>query len=500
MTESAKGRRRSSLSAAFENFRNKCRKTRIDSLLSPPKLDSGTSNDEYESNSPSEWEEGVPLTSESTRDKSPGHNSPGQKDHDTVYKDKSSNHSRCDSKLPDFDFDETGFDTGFETGCNSDATSPDENRRLTAALADFTAEVTEAEDFGRYFSPHKNTAADKKCWEHSEPVSPTESKQSSFYTVSATSRTGLLHSDHSGSTLDFEVGVPLQRTVANKNLQQWKTLPQTEPKTPEQNLARNTYISLDEAVADTHWKKEEPVVQAPEVLQVPRTVDGVRLDARPLIRHTGISAPPHSSLHLHTFASRSHENKSFLDLNPAAAPSSTHLLMPEPATSLQLKASMPRRPQATSWFSSSSDSSLEGIQFGCPSFTDRRRSTIKPHLLPPPLVINRKRHPTTLIKESTYPPRPPRIEVSGVEETEMQIYPHTPPKVVSVKERVHRLSGARSLQHAVDGGLERLDKFRIAMGEAVVASGGVGIGWENRGEDENVGARSASVYYGGGFV
>ncbi|KAI5209126.1 hypothetical protein E4T39_01072 [Aureobasidium subglaciale] len=268
MTEFAKGRRRSSLSAAFENFRKKCRKTRIDSLLSPPKLDSGTSNDEHESNSPSEWEEGVPLTRDSTPDKSPRHID------GTIYNYKNSNHSCCDSKLPDFDFDETGFDTGFETGCDSDATSPDENRRLTAALADFTAEVTEAEDFGRYFSRHKDTATRKKSWEYSEPVSPTESKKSGFYTASATSGTRLLHSDNSGSTLDFEVGVPLQRTIANENLQQWKTLSQTEPKTPEQNLAHNTYISLDEAVADTHWKKEEPVVQDPELLQVPRTVDG----------------------------------------------------------------------------------------------------------------------------------------------------------------------------------------------------------------------------------
>jgi hypothetical protein len=81
---------------------------------------------------------------------------------------------------------------------------------------------------------------------------------------------------------------------------------------------------------------------------------------------------------------------------------------------------------------------------------------------------------------------------------------------VGVKERVRRLSVARrSLQQGweasgrvVTEGARRMSGWGRGIGEAVVASGGVGVGWGDvaRDEDGDAGKRSASVYYGGGFV
>ncbi|CAD0089708.1 unnamed protein product [Aureobasidium vineae] len=555
---SPKDRRRSSLSAAFDHFRNKCRKTRIDSLLSPPKLDSGTSNDEEESSYSSSDSEGVPLTAKS------GNNSHGDgvteqtKDEDD---NKTESTSRgCDSKLPDFNFEDCSFSTGFELGAEDSDTSPDEDKRLLSALADFNAEeATEVEDFSRYFplSHRQRHGHGKKAEE--KQISPTGSMDTRA--ADASSLTNLLHSDNSGSTLDFEVGVPLQRTVARANLQQeWTTQIQTEPQTQEQSLARSTYASLDEVVRDTVLmkgteakKEEEPEGRERErEVSVVRTVDGVRLDARPLIRHSGTAAPPHSSLQLHTITSN-YENS--LDSTDQWT-SISRPVREVPGARNQ------SRPQLTSWFSSSSESSVEGIHLGLPSY--RRRSAIEPHLSPAP-AVGRKRHQTTLETRrsvsshipASHPSKPlnptsvPRTSKPDKPKVKKIEYSHTPPSLtnppapknyttlssassisafhstlnaklntaistgaikanqVSVKERVRRLSGARSLQQgweaggrAVTEGARRMSGWGRGIGEAVVASGGVGVDWAeaSRDGDGSIGARSAGVHYGGGFV
>ncbi|KAG9723289.1 hypothetical protein KCU73_g13746, partial [Aureobasidium melanogenum] len=239
MSSPPKGRRRSSLSAAFDHFCNKCRRTRIDSLLSPPKLDSGTSNDGDSFNSPSD-EDGVPLTTNS------GDKSPGNKDEEH-HEQAESTRSRCDSRLPEIVINDCSLATGLEIGAQDTDTSPDENNRLVSALADFTAEATEPEDSGRYFSLSRQgndgQAADAS-------ISPTETTATKPASVHSMSR--LLHSDDSGSTLEFEIGVPLQRNLAKTNLrQEWTTQVQTEPQTQEQSLAQSTYASLDGVVKET---------------------------------------------------------------------------------------------------------------------------------------------------------------------------------------------------------------------------------------------------------
>ncbi|KAI4726550.1 hypothetical protein E4T49_05719 [Aureobasidium sp. EXF-10728] len=554
---SPKGRRRSSLSAAFDHFRNKCRKTRIDSLLSPPKLDSETSNDEEESlGSPSD-SEGVSLTA-NLRDQSPGHlDAEGNKDEDDGKTESTS--SRCDSRLPDFNFDDCSFSTGFELGAEDSDTSPDEDTSLLSALADFDAEeATEVEDFSRYFalSRRQRRGQGKKAEE--KQVSPTGSMDTGV--ADASSLTNLPYSDNSGSTLDFEVGVPLQRTFARANLQQeWTTQIQTEPQTQEQSLAQSTYASLDEVVRDTvlmgrtEAKKEETEDSKRErKASTMRTVDGVRLDARPLIRHSGTAAPPHSSLQLNTFTNNYENSLEGTDHWPSIS---------RPVTEVSGARNQPR-PQLTSWFSSSSESSVEGIQLGIPSY--RRRSTIKPHLSPPP-AIRRKRHQTTLEPRRPIPTQIPTSHpsntstITSAPKTDKHPYAqpnkieysHTPPSLthppaqktytslssassistfhstlnaklhtaistgaikatqIGVKERVRRLSGAKSLQQGweaggrvVTEGARRMSGWGRGIGEAVVASGGVGVGWaEGQTDDDgSIGARSAGVYYGGGFV
>jgi hypothetical protein len=533
MSSPSKGRRRSSLSAAFDHFRNKCRRIRIDGLLSPPKVDSGTSNDEEEDFSPDD-SEGVPLTTGSS-DQSPG---PAEKrdevkgEEETKEEDKD---SRCDSRLPKFIFDDDGFGD-LELGAGkSTSPSPDEDERLLSALADFSAEATEPEDFGRYFSLSRQRNTGKGPQE--EQISPTESVSTGVAnaSVSAGSMTRLLHSDCSGSTLDFEVGVPLHRTAGKGHLrQEWTTQVQTEPQTQEQTLVQSTYASMDQVVENTVLMKEsegEEESEREKGVSVMRTVDGVRLDAEPLVRHTGTSAPPHSSLQLHE------EATAMLKTAPAPAPA------PQ-GPSLH-------RPQLTSAFSSSSESSGDPIQLD-----QRRRSTIKPyHPLPSP-GASTKRHQTTIDTRPrlpSYPPHPPSIisaPKDNIPGPKAISYSHTPPLLsaaskltsgpsktksytalsspssiwsfhnrltaklnaaisngdvkatqIGVKERVRRLSGAKGLQQGWEAGAKRMSGWGKEIGDAVVASGGVGVGWGDReGEGDEVGRRSASVYYGDGLV
>ena len=72
---------------------------------------------------------------------------------------------------------------------------------------------------------------------------------------------------------------------------------------------------------------------------------------------------------------------------------------------------------------------------------------------------------------------------------------------IGVKERVRRLSATKGLQQGWESSARRMSGWGKEIGEAVVASGGVGVGWGNgRGDEREVGKRSAGVYYGGGFV
>lgn len=551
MSSPAKGRRRSSLSAAFDHFRNKCRKTRIDSLLSPPKLDSGTSNDEDESFKSASDSEGVPLTANSSDKDSGNEVAKDDQDEDTREQAESTT-SRCDSRLPEFSFDVCSLSTGFELGAeDSESTSPDEDKRLVSALADFTAEATEPEDFERYF-PLSRRINNGKVSE--ESISPTDDMATATASVNSMSR--LLHSDDSSSTLDFEIGVPLQITLARKDLRkEWRTQVQTEPQTQEQSLLQSTYASLDEVVKETVMieqdkdglQEESTTARARRATPI-KTVDGVRLDARPLVRHSGTAAPPHSSLQLCNVS------------GPGSISSTTS---GQGDTRRQGVLYQPR-PQMTSWFSSSSESSTDGIQMSLPSY--RRRSTKTSDLHPPSTTLRRKRHQTTHDTRPLLSSRPPfsppskpsditsapRDNQADNHKAKPMEYSHTPPSFkpqasrayttlssassissfhttlnsklntaistgaikanqVSGKERIRRLSGARkSLQQGweasgrvVTEGARRMSGWGRGIGEAVVASGGVGVGWADvgqRDEDGDIGERSAGVYYGGGFV
>jgi hypothetical protein len=99
--------------------------------------------------------EGVPLTSGSS-DQSLGINVDMKvKEEEDAGKDEvkeEDKQSHRDSKLPQFIFDDDGFGDLALAAEQSSFTSPDEDERLLSALADFSAQVTEAEDFGRYFS------------------------------------------------------------------------------------------------------------------------------------------------------------------------------------------------------------------------------------------------------------------------------------------------------------------------------------------------------------
>jgi len=539
MTSPPKNRRRSSLSAAFDHFRSKCRKTRIDSLLSPPKLDSGTSNEDLDL-SPSD-EEGVPLTSGSSG-QSPGYAKDEDGDEDEDEDDngdeedggekETDGQSRCDSKLPNFIFDSDGFDGLGSLDFSSPSTSSDEDKRLLSALADFSAEVTEAEDFGRYFSlsHHSNKGKERK----EQAVSPIESVSTGVAdrSVSATSFTHLLHSDNSGSTLDFEVGEPLQRVVAKGNAErEWTTQVQTEPQTQEQSLVQSTYASLDQVVEKTVLMNEEDQTEEREReterdVPVMRTVDGVRLDARPLIRHSGVSAPAHSSLQLHE------TTMSTLFTTTETGEASTH------------------RPHLASRFSSCSNSSAESMQLDLPPH--RRRYNIPPRQLST-TALRTKRHQTTwdttrpklpsyppLVSSITSAPRDTQFDHQGISNSHTSTFPVPPgpparkpytalstaPAVssfhctlneklntaistgavkasqIGVKERVRRLSGAKNLQHGWEVSARRMSGWGRGIGGAVVASGGVGVGWGEgrRGDDGEVGKRSAGVYYGGRFI
>lgn len=549
MSSPAKSRRRSSLSAAFDHFRNKCRRTRIDSLLSPPKLDSETSNDDDDSFNSSSDSEGLPLTANSS-DRSSEHETGKEAQDEDTRKQAESTNSRCDSRLPEFSFDDCSFATGFELGAQDSDTSPCENKRLVSALADFAAEATEPEDFERYFplSRHGNSGKVSE-----EDISSTGDMATGPESTNSFSR--LLHSDNSGSTLDFEIGVPLQRTLARTNLQQeWTTQVQTEPQTQEQSLVQSTYASLDEVVKETVLIEKDQdglqelggTIRRRKATALMKTVDGVRLDARPLVRHSGTAAPPHSSLQLCDVS------------GPRGVSSTTSGLVDRRKQGVLYQP----RPQLTSWFSSSSESSTEGIQLRLPSY--RRRST-KTDLSSHSAALRRKRHQTTHDTRPLLPSHPPssnapkplditsapRGDQAAKHNTKPIEYSHTPPSLmpqvsrayttlssassissfhttlnaklntaistgaikpnqVSGKEKARRLSGARkSLQQgweasgrAVTEGARRMSGWGRGIGEAVVASGGVGVGWGDvAGDaDENVGKRSASMYYGGGFI
>jgi len=90
------------LSSVWDNFRNKYRKTRIDSLLSPPNLDSGDDKKSGYSDL-----EGKLLPSDYDSDRSPGSTGRQSFSEDEVV-------SPCDSKLPDFQFPPaiSGFEVG----------------------------------------------------------------------------------------------------------------------------------------------------------------------------------------------------------------------------------------------------------------------------------------------------------------------------------------------------------------------------------------------------
>ncbi|KAK6000102.1 hypothetical protein QM012_004090 [Aureobasidium pullulans] len=358
MSSPSKSRRRSSLSAAFDHFRNRCRRTRIDSLLSPPKLDSGTSNDENESfESPSD-DEGLPLTTISS-DQGSGS---GEGD---MHDQAESTASRCDSRLPEFTFENCSLSAGSEIGATEDskATSPDEDNRLVSALGDFTAEATEPEDFGRYLGLARRRRSKSKNVERD--ISPTRTTETGPRSVDSLSR--LLSSDDSASTLDCEIGVPLQRTLARRNLQlEWTTQVQTEPQTQEQSLLQSTYASLDEVVKETVLaeKHEQGLQELRRRLAPPmKTVDGVRLDARPLVRHSGTAAPPHTSL----------------QLCHVSGPGSISSITSESGGMRRQGLGGQPRPQLTSWFSSSSESTRPEPT----NRTDQDPDEWNTHILPP---------------------------------------------------------------------------------------------------------------------
>jgi hypothetical protein len=514
MSSPSTGRRRSSLSAAFDHFRDRCRKTRIDSLLSPPKLDSGTSNDEGGDLSSSSLE-GVPLTSGSS-DQSLGINVDMKvKEEEDAGKDEvkeDDKQSHRDSKLPQLIFDDDGFGDLELAAEQSSFTSLDEDKRLLSALADFSTEVTEAEDFGRYFSLPRQRNTGKQPLQE-ESISPGESFSIGVGSNSVSgSFTRLLHSDASGSTLNFEVGVPLHRTVANGNLRrEWTTQVQTEPQTQEQSEVRSTYASPDQLVQDTvsmEDNEEEEDSEREEDVPVMRTVDGVRLDARPLIRHSGTSAPAHSSLQLHEMATSTSK------------------------ATTERKPSLPR-PRLISCFPSTNESSGDDGSDLPPR--RHRRSTIKPNQ-PPPSTISTKSHQTTIEHNHHIPSYNPLLTTAAhgsLSDQEPFYYSHTPPRLtflsknalsisktqqfstlssrsevamfhgsviqklhttintgeikpcqIGVRERVRRLSGA---------GARRVGEWEREIGEAVIASGGVGVGWGDQGIEGEVGRRGAGV-------
>ncbi|CAD0097197.1 unnamed protein product [Aureobasidium mustum] len=413
MSSPSKSRRRSSLSAAFDHFRNKCRRTRIDSLLSPPKLGSETSNDENDSLDSTSDSEGVPLTANSG-DKSSGSGAEKEGRDEDKLEQAESTHSRCDSRLPEFSFDGCSLGTGFELGVeDSESTSPDEDKRLVSALADFTAEATEPEDFERYFalSPRGNNATVSE-----KSISPT------------------------GNT-----------ATAPESLQQeWTTQVQTEPQTQEQTLARSTYASLDEVVKETVLiEQHKDVLEEPQGAMARRrsappmeTVDGVRLDARPLVRHSGTAAPPHSSLQL-------------CDIS---GPGSSSLKTSGQADTKRQGVPYQPRPQLTSWFSSSSESSTEGIHLNFPSY--RRRNSKKTDLSPPSTALRKKRHQTThdtrpLLSSPppfSNPPKPsdvtsaPKDNQADKSKAKPMEYSHTPPDMQPTASRGYTtLSSAPSI-------------------------------------------------------
>ncbi|KAI4852271.1 hypothetical protein E4T44_01595 [Aureobasidium sp. EXF-8845] len=425
MSSPSTGRRRSSLSAAFDHFRDRCRKTRIDSLLSPPELDSGTSNDEGGDLSSSSLE-GVPLTSGSS-DQSLGINVDMKvKEEEDAGKDEvkeEDKQSHRDSKLPQFIFDDDGFGDLESAAEQSSFTSPDEDKRLLSALAVFSAEVTEAEYFGRYFFLSRQRNTGKQPLQE-ESISPGECVSIGVGSNSVSgSFTRLLHSDASGSTWDFEVGVPLHRTVANGNLRrEWTRQVQTEPQTQEQSGVQSTHASLDQLVQDTVSMEEngdEDDSGEEDDVPVMRTVDG----------NTATTSPPYHPL----LTTASHG--AFSDQEPF-------------------------------YYSHT-----------------------------PPRVLSFFKHTLSISKTQPFSTLSSRSEIAmfhGAVSQKLHTAINTgeiKPCRIGVKERVRRLSGA---------GARRVGEQGREIGEAVVASGSVGVGWGDMGTraEEAMRRRSAGVCFG----
>jgi hypothetical protein len=426
--------------------------------------------------------------------------------------------SHRDSKLPQFIFDDDGFGDLALAAEQSSFTSPDEDERLLSALADFSAQVTEAEDFGRYFSLPRQRNTGKQPLQE-ESISPGESVSIGVGSNNVSgSFTRLLHLNASGSTLDFEVGVPLHRTVANGNLRrEWARQMQTEPQTQEQSGVQSTHASLDQLVQDTVSMEEngdEDDSGEEDDVSVMRTVDGVCLDARPLVRHSGTSAPAHSSLQLH-----------------------------EMATSISEAAAEIRRPsipcpRLTFRFSSTSESSEDDGLDQPPR--RHRRSTIKPSH-PPPSAISTKCHQTTIEHSQHIPSYHPLLTTAHHASLSIQepfYYSNTPPRLSSlsktalsisktqpfstlssrfeitmfhsaVSQKLHtaintgeikpcRIGVKKRVRRLIGAGARRVGEWGREIVEAV-ASGSVGVGWGDGSEGE-VGRRSAGVYNGSRFV
>lgn len=556
MSSPTLGNRR--LSNAFDNFRNKVRRGRIDSLLSPPKPDSGAES------SPSEWE-GVPLTSTESLDVA------------------------SHLGIPKYGREPLNFTlaSDFETGVGSGTTSPDENKRIAAALGDFKAECTEPDEFERFLwksDGKPNMAASQKQGH----VSPTGSVETGIPTppdiISLRQADSLM-------ITNFEIGVPLERTKAHQ-YENYQTQVQTEPQTAEQTYVQSTYVSLDQMVHEADWMMQER--------EVPRTtVDGLRLDARPLLRHSGISAPPHSQLRIDTLPVHANQagkdnveldheaahdgylRNHFTDLDvsiqsaplkPPAIPSFPLANEGTDFSSSSEEAHNYKYPDCSHWRNvgnvappelhfSSERSRLIHDAFCFDERKDastsasprsRSSSTDNVHQLPVARRSNKRTRRDAFITSTTQthhePNDAPMRPVIPMEQKPLRMgqYSHTPPNIplppsnytnlhniqhirafhnevvtrlqsriasgdikasqIPVKERVRRISGAGGAR--VAQGVRKIGRagkeVSKGLGEAMVGSGAVGVGWRDASAEAEgqgrVGERSGLVYYGAGFV
>jgi hypothetical protein len=365
----SKGSRK--LSAAFDNFRNKCRKTRIDSLLSPPSKpeadvdggDKGSSASSSSGGTSGLDDEGLKLIS----DDDGGMDSKFDSKDSVVAKQRST-----------FVLDDN------EAEDEESVTSADENNRLLTALADFTAEPTDTEDFEHYFrfsdslscfdTTAATTAITSQVGVDEERISP--GARSGRVLDTALPLPHVLPTGASGSTLSFEIGVPLQRSGFPHGYVQVQQAREQQ---------QDTCIWQDEAVyTDTDTGiMTEAENQKKQQRGARKTVDGVKMDARPLLRHTGISAPPHSSLRVHT--ALNDETEHLLQRHWTGGSSSSFDMSTTTAAAAVSKTSS-RHLRPVSSFSWSSDSSAStttltttttttGERYGR-QFTDSRANSI----------------------------------------------------------------------------------------------------------------------------